>query len=114
MTGAMLKNLGAINIADADDSLLENLSMENIIADDPEDIFVVTMGASQQKALDWLAENLQANPAWSGLSAVQNGHYYLLDKALFHYKPNARWGESYRTLAALLYPQLADQLEALA
>lgn len=30
--------------------------MENIIADDPEDIFVVTMGASQQKALDWLAE----------------------------------------------------------
>ena len=39
MTGAMLKDLGAINIADADDSLLENLSMENIIADDPEDIF---------------------------------------------------------------------------
>mgnify|MGYP002273370177 CR=1 FL=1 len=114
MTGAMLKDLGVINIADADDSLLENLSMENIIADDPEDIFVVTMGASQQKALDWLAENLQANPAWSGLSAVQSGHYYLLDKALFHYKPNARWGESYRTLAALLYPQLADQLEALA
>ena len=114
MTGAMMKDLGAINIADADDSLLENLSMENIIADDPEDIFVVTMGASQQKALDWLAENLQANPAWSGLSAVQSGHYYLLDKALFHYKPNARWGESYRTLAALLYPQLADQLEALA
>ncbi|MDD6520983.1 MAG: ABC transporter substrate-binding protein [Subdoligranulum sp.] len=114
MTGAMLKDLGAINIADADDSLLENLSMENIIADDPEAIFVVTMGASQQKALDWLAENLQANPAWSGLSAVQSGHYYLLDKALFHYKPNARWGESYRTLAALLYPQLADQLEALA
>ena len=114
MTGAMLKDLGAVNIADADDSLLENLSMENIIADDPEDIFVVTMGASQQKALDWLAENLQANPAWSGLSAVQSGHYYLLDKALFHYKPNARWGESYRTLAALLYPQLADQLEALA
>lgn len=114
MTGAMLKDLGAINIADADDSLLENLSMENIIADDPEDIFVVTMGASQQKALDWLAENLQANPAWSGLSAVQSGHYYLLDKALFHYKPNARWGESYRTLAALLYPQRADQLEALA
>lgn len=104
MTGAMLKDLGAINIADADDSLLENLSMENIIADDPEDIFVVTMGASQQKALDWLAENLQANPAWSGLSAVQSGHYYLLDKALFHYKPNARWGESYRTLRRCCIP----------
>ncbi len=114
MTGAMLQDLGAVNIADSDDSLLENLSMENIIADDPDDIFVMTMGASQQKALDWVAENLQANPAWSGLTAVQNDHYYVLDKALFHYKPNARWGESYRTLAALLYPQLADQLEALA
>ena len=74
MTGAMLKDLGAINIAEADDSLLENLSMENIIAEDPEDIFVVTMWAIQQKALDWLAENLQSNPAWSGLSAVQSGH----------------------------------------
>lgn len=49
MTGAMLKDLGAINIADADDSLLENLSMENIIADDPEDIFVVTMGPASRK-----------------------------------------------------------------
>lgn len=114
MTGAMLHDLGAVNIADVDGSLLENLSMESIIAGDPQDIFVVTMGASQQKALDWVAENLQSNPAWAGLDAVQSGHYYVLDKALFHYKPNARWGESYRTLAALLYPQLADRLEALA
>ena len=45
---------------------------------------------------------------------IQAASEDMLDKALFHYKPNARWGESYRTLAALLYPQLADQLEALA
>lgn len=114
MTGAMLKDLGAVNLADEDDSLLENLSMEAILAGDPDDIFVTTMGASQQKALSWVADNLQSNPAWAGLSAVENDRYYVLDKSLFHYKPNARWGESYRILAALLYPDLADALEALA
>ena len=55
MTGAMLKDLGAINIADADDSLLENLSMENIIADDPEDIFCGYHGepASRKRWTGW-------------------------------------------------------------
>lgn len=106
LAGVMLKELGAANIADSDTSLLEDLSMEQIIADDPDFIFVVTMGASQQKALDWVAQNLQSSPAWAGLSAVQNGRYTVLPKELFHYKPNARWAESYRTLAALLYPDL--------
>ncbi len=50
MTGAMLKDLGAINIADADDSLLENLSMENIIADDPEDILWLPWGQPAESA----------------------------------------------------------------
>jgi len=28
----------------------------------------------------------------------------VLNKELFHYKPNARWGESYEILANILYP----------
>ena len=34
----------------------------------------------------------------------------LLPRELFHYKPNARWGESYAYLAKILYPDLASQL----
>ena len=103
-TGAMLRDLGCENIADKHPSLLEELSLEEILTEDPDFIFVVTMGSDGQKALDALKTGIQANPAWATLSAVKNGRYVVLPKDLFHYKPNARWGESYAYLANILYP----------
>ncbi len=105
LTGAMLKDLGCVNIADGEDALLEDVSMEVIIDRDPDFIFVTTMGASSEAALEALANSLQANPAWAELSAVQNGRYVVLPKDLFHLKPNDRWGESYEMLADILYGQ---------
>ena len=81
-------------------------SMEEIIAEDPDFIFVTIMGSSTQKALDALAAGIQSNPAWGNLSAVKNDRYIVLPSDLFHYKPNARWGESYEYLAEILYPEI--------
>lgn len=106
LAGVILRDLGVENIADRHPSLLEDLSMEEIIAEDPDYIFVTTMGSSSQKALDALAQGIQQNPAWAGLSAVQNGRYIILPEDLFHYKPNKRWGESYGYLANILYPEV--------
>ena len=106
LAGVMLEDLGAENLVERYDSLLEEVSMEEVIAADPDYIFVVTMGSSQEKALEYMSEHFQSNPAWAGLTAVANDHYVVLPKELFHYKPNARWGESYETLAKYLYPQL--------
>ena len=103
MTGTMLKDLGCRNIADSEDSLLDNLSMEVIIREDPDFIFVTTQGASTEAAEKTLAEGIQSNPAWKDLSAVKNGRFIWLPKNLFHYKPNHRWGESYEILADILY-----------
>lgn len=103
LAGAILKDLGCVNIADSDVSLLEDLSMEKIIQEDPDYIFVTTMGVSSEAALQSLAEGIQSNPAWGELTAVKEGRYILLEKELFHYKPNARWGESYEKLAGILY-----------
>lgn len=103
MTGAMLKDLGCRNIADSEDTLLDNLSMEVIIREDPDFIFVTSQGASTEAAEKTLAEGIQSNPAWKDLSAVKNGRFIWLPKNLFHYKPNHRWGESYEILAHMLY-----------
>lgn len=103
MTGAMLKDLGCINIADSDAGLLDDLSMESIIQQDPDYIFVVTMGESSEKAMAVVEEMLISNPAWSSLSAIKNDNYNILQKELFHLKPNNRWGESYEILAEILY-----------
>ncbi|PYG84858.1 iron complex transport system substrate-binding protein [Ruminiclostridium sufflavum DSM 19573] len=105
MAGAMLKDLGCINIADSQSSLLKNLSMETIIQEDPNFIFSVTMGESEEKALKVLEETLEANPAWSGLTAVKNKQNFILPKDLFHLKPNNRWGESYERLYGILYDE---------
>lgn len=105
MTCRMLQDLETDNIAARHQSLLEDLSMETILQEDPDFIFVTTMGNSQ-KAIDALAAGIQSNPAWGSLTAVQNGRYVVLPKELFHYKPNARWAESYEYLAKILYPDL--------
>ena len=110
LAGVMLEDLGAENLVERYDSLLEEVSMEEVIAADPDYIFVVTMGSSQEKALEYMSEHFQSNPAWAGLTAVANDHYVVLPKELFHYKPNARWGESYAYLAEILYPDLAGTL----
>lgn len=103
--GEMLAELGCVNIADSEESLLEDLSMEAIITADPQYIFVTTQGSNYEAAMKNVDELLISNPAWSSLSAVQNGNYYVLDKRLFNIKPNARWGEAYELLADILYPE---------
>lgn len=103
MACKIFDDLGTVNIAAKHKSLLEDLSIEEIIEEDPDYIFVVTMGNSE-KAIQALKDGIEKNPAWSGLSAVKNDRYIVLPKDLFHYKPNARWGESYEFIAKILYP----------
>lgn len=105
LAGVILNELGAHNIADDHPSMLEDLSLEEVISADPDYIFVTTMG-DEQKALDYLDSLIAENPAWSELTAVKENHYVVLPKDLFHYKPNNRWGESYEYLAEILYPSL--------
>lgn len=104
MTCQMLRDLKTDNIAGRHPSLLTDLSMEVIIAEDPDFIFVVTMGEDENKALEALKNSMELNPAWQNLTAVKQGRYIVLPKDLFHYKPNARWGEAYAYLKDILYP----------
>lgn len=102
--GEMLRDLGAVNIADREDSLLENLSMEVIMQQDPEFIFVVLQSSDPSVAQGVLEKTLLCDPAWDSLTAVREGRFYLMDPALYNLKPNDRWGEAYESLAAILYP----------
>lgn len=108
LTGVMLQDLGADNLVEHG-SVLEDISLEEILVQNPDFIFVTTMG-KESAALAFLDDNFKSNPAWSSLTAVQNENVIVLPKELFHYKPNARWGESYEVLAKFLYPQLAADL----
>lgn len=100
--GEMLSDLGCINIADSDKSLLEDLSVESVIRNEPYHIFVVTMGDDTEKALANLTRMMEENPAWGTLSAVESSRLHVMEKKLFNIKPNAKWAEAYEKLSGIL------------
>ena len=101
--GEMLNALDCRNIADSEDSLLEELSLEVILKEDPEHIFIVYQAADPTEAEKLMEDTLTSSPAWASLTAVKNGNVHIMDQKLYNLKPNAKWGEAYQQLADILY-----------
>ena len=97
---AMLQELATVNIADSAPVLLDGLSFEEILASDPDHIFISTMG--DENAAKAHMDSLLQEPTWQSLTAVRERHVHYLPKSLFQYKPNAHWGEAYAYLIELL------------
>ena len=100
--GEMLRDMGCVNIADSNEMLLENLSIEYIVECDPDYIFFVQRGDDEEGMHAYVDELLGSNPAWNSLTAVQEGRVYFMEKNLFNLKPNHRWGEAYEKLETIL------------
>lgn len=99
--GDMILKLGSINIADTNNELTTALSMESIIKLDPEVILVVPMG--DEDIVFEVAKNELAKDTWKSITAIKNNNVYYMEKNLFHYKPNLRWGDAYEILAQRIY-----------
>ena len=100
--GEMLNRLQCINIADREESLLENLNVEYILQEDPDFIFLVEVGNDKEGIKRNMDQFIMDNPIWQELTAVKEGKVYTLDKALYNLKPNNRWGEAYEKLEHIL------------
>ena len=100
--GEMLCSLGCVNIADSEKTLLENLSMEYILQEDPDAIFFVQRGADTDGARENIARELESSPLWGQLTAVKEGRVFVMDRMLYNFKPNHRWGEAYEQLEEIL------------
>lgn len=102
--GVILSELGGVNLVDPNGegaaSSVE-IDLENLYALDPDMIFVSEFGDT---SLDTIKEMYKDDPVWQALRAVQEGQLFNLEKGLFHNKANRRYGDSYLTMAQLLYP----------
>ena len=103
----MLDELKTYNIAENAPILLDGLSIEEIIKEDPKHIFVATMG--DEEAAKEYVTSLLKEEGWNSIEAVEKGNVHFLPKELFHYKPNNRWGEAYEYLAGILYPEIINE-----
>ena len=99
--GEMLNDLNLINIADSDETLLENLSVESVIRQEPYRIFAVSMG-DEDAAKKNLSKTMEENPAWGKLDAVAQNRLHIMEKKLFNLKPNANWAKAYEELVEIL------------
>lgn len=102
VAGLILRDLGCVNIADGSD-LLEELSLEKIITEDPEYIFILQQGNDQAESEQAIKENLSGNPAWNSITAVKEDKVFWLNRYLYQFKPNNRWGEAYEGLEKILF-----------
>ena len=104
---AMLCELNTYNIAENAPILLDGLSIEEIMKEDPEHIFIVAMG--DEAASKEYVTSLFKEDGWNSLTAVKMCNVHFLPKDLFHYKPNHRWAEAYRYLLNILYPETINE-----
>ena len=84
------------------DSKTVPYSLEQLSADDPDTIFIVTMGKQDEinKKLD---ESMRNNPSWAHLKAVQNKRVYFLEPDLFLMNPGVRTPQAMEKLYSLAY-----------
>lgn len=95
-TAKMLEELGCINIADSAPVLIDGLSAEVIIKENPDFIFISLMG--DEKASKAFIKQTLESDAYRSLDSK----IIFLPKELFQYKPCERWAEAYRFLQSTL------------
>lgn len=91
----IFQNLGLKSIVQ-DDNLLDEYSVEQLLVQNPDYVFVTTQG-NEKKAMESFRSTYENNPVWKELKAVKENHVIVLPKALFNYKPNDKWAEAYKT-----------------
>jgi iron complex transport system substrate-binding protein len=106
--GNILELAGGSNIA-ADFPGLQNfpqyaqLNTERIIQADPDYIFIMTHGNTDEVKAAFLKE-MQENAAWNGIRAVKNNQVEVLPTDLFGTNPGSRVTKALDLMHAKLYP----------
>ncbi len=113
LSGNILELAGGSNIA-ADLPGLQSfpqyaqLSTERVVEADPDYVFIMTHGNSQEVKAGFLKE-MQDNPAWNSVKAVKQNHVEILPSDLFGTNPGTRVTEALDQMHQLLYPSDTDE-----
>lgn len=80
-------------------------SMESLVGQNPEIIFITSMGKAEEIE-NRLRTDFKNNPAWNSLNAVQQGKVYVLPENLFLLNPGLRYPEAVKYMAQQVYPEV--------
>ncbi|MDO5435031.1 MAG: ABC transporter substrate-binding protein [Clostridia bacterium] len=103
---SMLNDFGLVNIYDQCSSSGGNINSEFLLYSEPDYIFVSLMGDESAGLIN--ISRFFSLPVWCELHAVRSGQVSILDRELFHFKPNSRWAAAYKELCAVLMKGIAE------
>jgi iron complex transport system substrate-binding protein len=109
IAGSVANMLGWENVASGSKPLEKNpdaapYSMETLVAQNPEIIFVTSMG--KLEAIKASMEETMQGPAWQSIPAVKNKQVYYLPQELFLLSPGIHYPEAVATMAECVYPDV--------
>ena len=109
IAGSIAKMFGWENVAAGMTPLEKNpdaapYSMETLAEQNPEIIFVTSMGDADEIKANML-KAIDENDAWQAIGAVKNNRLYFLPQNLFLLSPGLRYPEAVRKMAELIYPE---------
>ena len=107
ITASMVKELGMTNVVTShlDTTTTDKTvpySLETLAADNPDIIFVVTMG-KEEEITKSMKKAMTDNPAWANLKAVQNNRVIYLPSKLFLLNPGLQTPEAMARLVKEAY-----------
>ena len=107
ITASMVKDLGMTNVVTShlDKTTTDKTvpySLETLASDNPDIIFVVTMG-KEEEITKSMKKAMTDNPAWANLKAVQNNRVIYLPSKLFLLNPGLQTPEAMARLVKEAY-----------
>lgn len=110
IAGGVAKLLGFKNVAGGAKAVEGSpertpYSIEALVEQDPEILFITSMGA-REKIESRLQADVKGNPAYAALRAVRQQKVYVLPENLFLLNPGLRYPEAVKLMAKDVYPEL--------
>ena len=108
IAGSIVNMLGWENTAAGMTALDKNpdaapYSMETLVAQNPDIIFVTSMG-EEAEIRDSMEAMFAESPAWQSVTAIRDGRVYYLPQEMFLFSPGIEYPEAVKYMARLVYP----------
>ena len=108
IAGSIVNMLGWENTAAGMTALDKNpdaapYSMETLVAQNPDIIFVTSMGEEAEIRASMEAMFAES-PAWQSVTAIRDGRVYYLPQEMFLFSPGIAYPEAVKYMARLVYP----------
>ena len=110
IAGSAAKLLGFKNVAAGSTPLSGDpdktpYSLEELVKNDPELIFITSMG-TDTAIENRLRSDVQSNPAWNSLKAVRENKIIFLPEQLFLINPGLQYPKAVEYMAKTVYPEV--------